>query len=91
VPAAQAQSVGQLLQFSCGAWQPLTPHRISVTHLPVLSQILPLAHIPQVLPHLSSPHSLPPHCGSQHCPAVVHFCVAAQAQSAAQLLQSSPV
>jgi hypothetical protein len=91
VPAAQPQSVAQLAQFSCGAWQPFTPHRTSTMHLPSELQILPLGHVPQVLPHLSSPHSFPLHCGSQHWPAVVHFCEGAHAQSAAQLLQSSPV
>jgi len=91
VAVLQPQSIAQLLQFSWGAWHPLTPHLTSVMHLPVASQILPEAHVPQVLPQVSSPHSLPEHCGVQHLPAVVHFWPVVQAQSLAQLLQSSPV
>jgi hypothetical protein len=61
-----------------------------MAHFPSAPQILPVAQVPHVLPQPSSPHSLPVHCGVQHLPALVHFCPVVQAQSRAQLLQSSP-
>jgi hypothetical protein len=47
------------------AWQVPFPHTTSVTHVP-LTQLLPVAQVPQLPPQPFEPHCLPLHCGLQH-------------------------
>jgi hypothetical protein len=72
-PFEHPQSAPQLAQFSPD-WQTPLPHTSARKHLKLGLHTYPFAqpggHWP---PHVSSPHSLPEHCGVQHVPAAVHL------------------
>jgi len=82
----QAQSAGQVLQFSELEQVP-SPHP---THCPEPLHVSEPVHVPQDPPQPSEPQLFPLHCLVQHDP-FTQVALRPQAQSVGQLLQFSPL